>query len=140
MKHFKNKKTNEIVGFENLEELNKFRKDFKDFKEITIAEVNLEIENSKPTEQKLKEKRTLIVSKINEHIEKQTNGYANAQSFRSYAGYPNEFQKEAIEFGEWTAKVWTKLRVLEETTTPQEIIEANVDDIINNLPKYTYKK
>lgn len=56
------------------------------------------------TNNKIKKIKTRIELLMNSKAQEQ--GYDSILSACSYAGYPNDFQQEAIAFGTWRSSVW----------------------------------
>ena len=70
--------------------------------------------------------------------------YDSALSVRSYAGFENPFQIEAIKFSKWSAECWSyladKQKEYEEKleSEPEILIEINVDNVLAGLPKFSW--
>lgn len=62
-------------------------------------------------------------------------GYDNIMSVRSYAGYPNEFQAEALLLAQWNSLCWVRVASIKNDVIAGKIPMPSVEEVLNLLPK-----
>lgn len=62
--------------------------------------------------------------------------YDNIMSARSYAGYDNPFQQEALKLSQWASNCWVVAGQIETDVSDGTRTMPTVDEIISELPQY----
>jgi len=63
--------------------------------------------------------------------------YDDMKSARSYAGYVNDFQAEALSLGQWASACWKYMDGVEADVLAQTRTIPTVDELLAELPAYT---
>ena len=63
--------------------------------------------------------------------------YDDMKSARSYAGYVNDFQTEALSLGQWASACWVYMDGVEADVLAQTRTIPTVDELLAELPAYT---
>lgn len=62
--------------------------------------------------------------------------YDNIMSARSYAGYDNPFQAEALKLSQWASRCWVVAGQIETDVSNGTRTMPTVDEVLSELPKY----
>ena len=75
---------------------------------------------------------------IQTHLDKKAQElrYDNMMSARSYAGYDNEFQQEAVKLAKWASSCWLAAGKIENEVMAGNRLMPTVDVVIGELPLY----
>ena len=61
--------------------------------------------------------------------------YDNIMSARSYAGYANPFQVEALKLAEWSSACWIKASTIEVDVMAGNRVAPSLSDLLLEMPK-----
>ena len=102
---------------------------------LTQAEIDAAIAASIPTPQ---EQRDAISNAIQKLLDDKARSlrYDSILSARSYAGYINPFQAEALKLADWAANCWAMAGSIEAQVNAGTIPMPTVDQALAMMPAY----
>lgn len=62
--------------------------------------------------------------------------YDNIMSARSYAGYENAFQEEALKLSKWASSCWVKAGEIEAEVMSGAISMPSIEEVVEMMPEY----
>ena len=101
-------------------------------------EAIIDKQNELEAQYKIDEQRKAFNNAIENHLDKKAQElrYDNMMSARSYAGYDNPFQDEAIELAKWCGDCWVKAGEIEADVKSGDREMPTIDQLLSELPKY----